>query len=86
MSLRCSTGRLCACACRTNAASSRSTVSTTPGVWLEGRARSERPFDTKGYLAAYADVNAAKVDPLTHFLAYGAQEGRQPFNDGVWPS
>ena len=30
----------------------------------------------------YADVNAAHVDPLAHFLLWGAQEERQPVNDG----
>jgi hypothetical protein len=27
---------------------------------------------------------AQHVDPLTHFLAYGMQEGRSSFADGVW--
>ena len=41
-------------------------------------------FDTTSYLAAYADVNAAHVNPLTHFLQYGIHEGRSAFADGVW--
>jgi len=35
-------------------------------------------FDTKGYLAAYADVRAAGVNPLTHYDTNGWREGRDP--------
>lgn len=35
-------------------------------------------FDTKGYLAAYADVKAANIDPLMHYDTYGWKEGRDP--------
>jgi hypothetical protein len=29
-------------------------------------------------------VNAANVNPLTHFLHFGIHEGRSSFADGVW--
>ena len=44
----------------------------------EGRAASIL-FDPVKYLAANPDVAAAHVDPLAHFLAFGAAEGRLPF-------
>ncbi len=38
-------------------------------------------FDTEFYLAEYADVTAARIDPLVHFLDYGWREGRRPCRD-----
>ncbi|GJD94746.1 choice-of-anchor I family protein [Methylobacterium iners] len=38
-------------------------------------------FDTDGYLAAYADVRAAGVNPLTHYTQFGFREGRDPSAD-----
>jgi glycosyltransferase involved in cell wall biosynthesis/SAM-dependent methyltransferase len=35
-------------------------------------------FDSDYYLARYPDVAAAGVDPMLHYLAYGAAEGRDP--------
>ncbi|WP_335645513.1 hypothetical protein [Methylobacterium durans] len=35
-------------------------------------------FDTSAYLAAYGDVAAAGVNPLTHYNAFGFREGRDP--------
>lgn len=35
-------------------------------------------FNTSYYLTTYSDVTTAKTNPLTHFLAYGAKEGRAP--------
>ena len=46
--------------------------------WKEGRVHS-LDFDLREYLANYLDVAAAKVDPLMHFLQFGAGEGRLPF-------
>ena len=34
-----------------------------------------------GYLAAYADVKAAGVNPLDHYHAFGWKEGRDPSID-----
>ena len=45
--------------------------------WKEGR-NPNAVFDTKGYLAAYADVKAAGINPLTHYDRYGWKEGRDP--------
>lgn len=35
-------------------------------------------FDREGYLAAYPSVANAGVDPVLHYLKYGAKEGRNP--------
>ncbi len=35
-------------------------------------------LDREWYLAAYPDVAAAAVDPLRHYLDFGAAEGRAP--------
>jgi hypothetical protein len=57
-------------------------------LWVDGghsAAVARRPLDdTTSYLAAYADVNAAHVNPLNHFLQFGIHEGRSAFADGVW--
>ena len=44
--------------------------------WKAGRLPSLN-FDPTAYLAAYPDVKAAGLDPLAHFLQFGAGEGRQ---------
>ena len=41
-------------------------------------------FDTTSYLATYADIASASIDPLEHYLRFGANEGRSTFADGVW--
>lgn len=41
-------------------------------------------FDTGAYLAANADVAAAGVNPLQHYLIFGINEGRSPQADGLW--
>jgi hypothetical protein len=41
-------------------------------------------FDTPSYLAANPDVAAALVNPLTHFLHIGQDEGRSALADGIW--
>jgi hypothetical protein len=45
--------------------------------WKELRNPSS-DFNTAYYLTTYSDVTTAKTNPLTHFLAYGAKEGRAP--------
>jgi hypothetical protein len=45
--------------------------------WKEGR-NPDAFFDTKAYLATYADVAAAGVNPLTHYDQSGWKEGRDP--------
>ena len=35
-------------------------------------------FDSNWYVKRYPDVAASKVDPLMHFVRYGAAEGRDP--------
>jgi hypothetical protein len=45
--------------------------------WQEGR-DPNAAFSTTGYLAANADVAAAKVNPLTHYETQGWKEGRDP--------
>ncbi len=43
-------------------------------------------FDSNWYCAVYPDVAASHLDPFLHYLAYGAQEGRNPnpFFDTLW--
>ena len=38
-------------------------------------------FDPEFYLANNADIRAAKVDPLIHYLRWGKKEGRKPSAD-----
>jgi hypothetical protein len=45
--------------------------------WHEGR-NPNAVFDTNGYLAAYHDVAAANINPLTHYDQTGWHEGRDP--------
>lgn len=45
--------------------------------WHEGR-NPNAVFDTKAYLATYADVKAANIDPLTHYEIFGWHEDRNP--------
>ena len=82
--MRCSTPRAISRPTRTSRprASIRSTHYNAFG-WHEGRDPSVG-FDTSSYLAAYADVAAAGVNPLEHYLAFGVHEGRSAFADGVW--
>lgn len=55
--------------------------------WKEGRTPSAW-MDTKAYLAANPDVVAARVDPMTHYLNFGAREGRTivAADSGLWLS
>lgn len=43
-------------------------------------------LDTDWYLARYPDLAALGIDPLTHYVLYGAGEGRDPnrYFDGTW--
>ena len=47
--------------------------------WKEGRDPSAQ-FSTGKYLAAYADVKAAGIDPLLHYITNGQAEGRTAFS------
>ena len=38
-------------------------------------------FDVKFYLFAYSDVRFAGIDPIEHFVKYGASEGRNPSSE-----
>jgi hypothetical protein len=55
--------------------------------WKEGRTPSAW-MDTNAYLAANPDVVAARVDPMTHYLNFGAREGRKIIaaDSGLWLS
>jgi len=48
--------------------------------------RSSGLFDSTFYLDQYPDVAAAGIDPLEHYFAWGAAEGRRPHfrYDGEW--
>jgi hypothetical protein len=52
-------------------------------MWPLLRRRAEKELieaglDREWYLDRYPDVRAAKVDPLSHYLKWGAREGRDP--------
>lgn len=38
-------------------------------------------FDNDFYLMTYPDVRAADIDPVTHYVIFGANEGRNPSKD-----
>nr|WP_249812424.1 MULTISPECIES: glycosyltransferase [unclassified Bradyrhizobium] len=40
--------------------------------------RRSQLFDADWYLRKYPDVTAAQLDPLTHYIEFGAREGRDP--------
>ena len=48
--------------------------------WREGR-NPNALFNTAGYLATYADVATAQVDPLDHYNLFGWHKGRDPSVD-----
>ena len=50
-------------------------------VTREETALLKRLFDVDFYLSAYADVKAAKIDPLDHYLDFGWKELRNPSPD-----
>ena len=43
-------------------------------------------FDPEWYLSRYPDIADSGIEPLTHFITYGAAEGRDPnrYFDGAW--
>jgi GT2 family glycosyltransferase/glycosyltransferase involved in cell wall biosynthesis len=43
-----------------------------------GRMARSGLFDRRWYVTAYPDVAASGVDPLRHYIAFGAREGRNP--------
>lgn len=45
--------------------------------WRQGL-KPHPAFDTPYYLSSYADVAAAGVEPLTHYVEYGQMEDRNP--------
>ncbi|TWB24553.1 GT2 family glycosyltransferase [Nitrospirillum amazonense] len=57
----------------------RGTTSNAPELSADYTLVASSPlFDKAWYLSAYADVAAADLDPLRHYLEHGAQEGRLP--------
>ena len=40
--------------------------------------RQSELFDARWYVKQYPDVTAARFDPLTHYIKFGAHEGRDP--------
>ena len=36
------------------------------------------PFDSRWYVDNYADISQTSVDPIEHYLKFGANEGRDP--------
>ena len=35
-------------------------------------------FDVKYYLFTYPDIRAGDINPVMHYIQFGAQEGRNP--------
>lgn len=52
--------------------------------WREGR-RPNPLFNPKSYLERYPDVAASDFEPLTHFILYGENEGRELDIEGWGP-
>ncbi len=50
----------------------------SPGAEAEIAIRDSGLFDEAYYLKTYPDIAAAKIDPLAHYVEYGASEGRRP--------
>ena len=79
-----------------SAASTRNTTpSTIPTLRRQASARSRTTinsagaspngwFDSAGCLAHCADVAAAGVNPLDHYLQFGIYGGGAVVNDGLW--
>jgi glycosyltransferase involved in cell wall biosynthesis len=53
---------------------SRLPAQAAQGVWRE----LDSLFDSRYYAATYPDVAHSRLHPLTHFLLFGAREGRRP--------
>lgn len=65
-------------------------VGAAPWRWLPGRMRAAALsplvrrtglLDEQWYVGRYGDVAASGFDPVRHFIAYGAKEGRLPNPD-----
>ncbi len=56
------------------------------GSWEKSAILKTGLFDPEWYLTTYKDVAEAKVDPLEHYLSFGASEGRNPNSlfDTAW--
>jgi GT2 family glycosyltransferase/glycosyltransferase involved in cell wall biosynthesis len=66
----------------------RKTDEPPPAEFVDARTTEELRtiFDAEWYLEKYPDLRAIDHDPLTHYILYGAAEGRDPngFFDGAW--
>jgi hypothetical protein len=56
----------------------RAALVPPPGEVSESELPISKIFDAAWYLRKYPDVAAARIDPLRHYLKYGAAEGRRP--------
>ena len=62
-------------------AASRGELAEYVVVAAKGRGKLPILFDPEFYLRANADVRSAGIDPLEHYLGWGAIEGRMPVGD-----
>jgi glycosyltransferase involved in cell wall biosynthesis/GT2 family glycosyltransferase len=53
-------------------------IVNTPGLSATELETVSAEFDDKFYLASYPDVEAAGIDPFTHYMELGWREGRDP--------
>ncbi|WP_051334358.1 glycosyltransferase [Bradyrhizobium sp. Ai1a-2] len=53
-------------------------LGTDQESWARSTIEDAGVFDRQWYLRNYPDVAAAKIDPLEHYVLYGAREGRNP--------
>ncbi len=64
------------------------TDSPAPTDLLDTRAAEQLRafFDAEWYLTKYPELRSINIDPLTHYILYGAGEGRDPngFFDSAW--
>lgn len=67
-------------------------IDSAPWRWLPGRLRAAALapllrrtglIDEEWYVSQHADVAARGLDPVRHFIAYGAKEGRSPNRDAA---
>jgi hypothetical protein len=52
-------------------------------MWRAAWVKRSGLFDAEWYVRHYTDVAASGIDPLRHYVQFGASEGRAPI-PGCW--